>query len=72
MKGLSIVVIRWNGEYIKNSKPCKHCCEYMKNLGIKKIIYSDDNGNMIREKISELSSNHICLSRRYLGRLKGI
>ncbi len=66
------MVIRWDGNKLKSSRPCMHCCAYMKKLGIKKIMYSNDYGCIAEEKITEIESTHICLSRRYLGDLKGI
>lgn len=38
LRGLTMIVIRNNME---NSKPCKHCLEFIKSVGIRKIIYSD-------------------------------
>jgi hypothetical protein len=72
LKGTSIMVIRWDGNKLKSSKPCMHCCLYMKMLGIKKVIYSDDNGELIEEKITNIESSHVCLSRRCLKKVKGI
>lgn len=66
MKGISILVVRWNGNNFKNSKPCKHCIEYMKVLGIKKICYSDDEGDFIHEKVLDVVTDHVCMVRRVL------
>jgi hypothetical protein len=63
MGGVSIVVIRYAGEKIINSKPCIHCISYMKKLGIKKIYYSND-GNIIYDKINKISTTHISLYHR--------
>jgi len=43
------------------SKPCKHCIEFLKNIGIKKIYYSDDNSNIIYENINSIENNHISM-----------
>jgi deoxycytidylate deaminase len=62
-----IVVIRLGGDThsnFVNSKPCMHCINYMKNLGIKKIYYSNQLGEIIHEKVSAMSSNHISMIRR--------
>jgi hypothetical protein len=66
MKGISIMVVRWNGTNFKNSKPCKHCIEYMRKMGIKKICYSDDNNIFIHEKIKNIKTEHTCMARRVL------
>lgn len=41
-----------------DSKPCKICLDTMKKIGIKKIGYSDTNGNIILTNINKLSSDH--------------
>lgn len=71
MKGISIIVIRWNGAQMKGSKPCKHCCYYMKTLGVKKIMYSNDSGEIIKEKVNSIENTHMCVSRKYLGDIDG-
>ena len=44
-KGIDIFVVRVmkNGS-LGLSKPCHHCTESMKRLGIKRVYYSTDNG----------------------------
>lgn len=64
MKGISIIVIRWNGIKFKESKPCKYCCEYMKTLGIKKLHYSLDDGSIKSIKMKHFHSDHMSLSQR--------
>ena len=65
LKGMSIIVIRWNGVKYKNSKPCKDCCEYMKQQGIKKVFYSNDDEIILCEKISTIKTEHICMSKKH-------
>lgn len=55
-----LLVIRLNGnDKLANSKPCKHCLEKLKKIGIKRVYYSDSNGNIVYEKIKYATSNHI-------------
>lgn len=42
-----------------NSKPCSECVKKIKASGIKKIAYSNDFGEIVYEKTSNLSNNHI-------------
>lgn len=42
-----------------NSKPCSECVKKIKASGIKKIAYSNDLGEIVYEKTSNLSNNHI-------------
>jgi deoxycytidylate deaminase len=57
-KNINIIVIRVAKSGIKNSKPCKDCILKMKNLNINKVYYSDDSGDLICEKLSNISNNH--------------
>ncbi len=43
---LNMLVIRLGskGEF-RIAKPCEHCFKYIKNIGIKKVIYSIDNSH---------------------------
>lgn len=64
-RGMTLVVIRINSNSnITGSKPCKHCCNIIKAIGIKKVIYSDNDGIFVDEKASDMCSDHISLSRR--------
>jgi len=50
-----------------NSKPCSQCINIIKsNRFIKRVIYSDENGNLISINTSKLVSNHISLYNRRL------
>jgi deoxycytidylate deaminase len=64
MSGISILVIRWNGFEFRDSKPCKHCSEHMKALGLKSVYYSNDDGSITRSRIKNLESNHVCMARQ--------
>ncbi len=57
---IDIYVVRVNrlGE-LMNSKPCYHCTRMLKMLGIRRVYYSDNNGNIVCERVSELSNTHI-------------
>lgn len=65
MKKITLVVIRWNGSELKNSKPCKECCEILKKYSIKKIIYSNESC-MKTEKISKITNSHQTIFRRHI------
>jgi len=55
----TITVVREDKGRLRNSKPCSHCVNYMLQLGIKKVEYSDDNGNIIRCNIENLENTVI-------------
>lgn len=67
-KKLEIVVIRVNNNgQLLNSKPCNTCLYYMKLFGVKTVYYSDENGDIIKEKINQIEVEHSSIAhRRYL------
>ena len=42
------------------SRPCSNCTKKIKLLGIKKIVYVDKKGNIIKCLSRNYFSNHIC------------
>ena len=55
-----LIVIRsqQNLKQLKLSKPCMHCCKFLKEKGLRKIYYSDTYGNIVSEYITELNTTH--------------
>ena len=52
LKGKSILVVRINKhDELLLAHPCKYCMNTIKHIGIKNIYYSDNKGNIIREKV---------------------
>ena len=47
------------------SKPCNHCLKMIKKYGIKKIVYSTDQG-LVKQKTSQLQSQHESIAFRQL------
>ena len=45
------------------SKPCKHCIRLLKDVGIKRVYYSDE-GSFVCEKISEIQTTHVSRGNR--------
>ena len=65
---VNIVVIRYSCN-IKLSTPCKNCIKFMMYLGIKKIYYSDEDGNIIYRKLIDIPPTHISNAVRKLYKL---
>ena len=64
----TIIVVREQNGKLRNSKPCTHCTKYMLQLGVKSVLYSDDNGNLVRCLIENLENT--VLSRYHNKRIK--
>jgi hypothetical protein len=63
-KKLEMFVIRVNqmGDLV-NSKPCNTCIYYMQLYGIKSVYYSNEDGIIIKEKISNITPDHLSISQ---------
>jgi deoxycytidylate deaminase len=65
-KNITIYVVKKdrNGNY-KDSTPCLDCYNYMKKIGIKKIVYSID-GDIISAKLKNIQPQKISLGRLFI------
>lgn len=58
LKKYSILVIRIKrdtGELVL-SKPCHDCINAMRKCGIKKVYYSDNDGNIVMERVNSIEN----------------
>ena len=57
---VEIVVIKQSTKAIclGNSRPCIICLNMMKLLNFKNVYYSNSDGDMISEKVSDMQSTH--------------
>ena len=46
--------------------PCCACFKQMKRLGIKKIVYIDQHGDIVHTKVDDLNVTHVSLGNRIL------
>lgn len=68
LKKIEIVVIRVDmktGELL-NSQPCWNCTRKMKLLGIRKIHFSNDKGEIETHNLRDFEPTHICTSQKKL------
>jgi len=65
-KNITIYVVKKdrNNEY-KDSTPCLDCYNYMKQLGIKRIVYSIE-GSIISAKLKDIQPQKISLGRLFI------
>lgn len=62
---LTVVRVGNKGEF-KDSAPCVDCTKVLKNLNIKKIIYSNQKGELTSCKMCKYQTNHISTGRKNL------
>lgn len=64
-KKYDILVIRVTADgELANSRPCNHCIMTMREMGIRRVFYSDGKGNIVSEKVDEMEMTHVCQSHR--------
>lgn len=51
LRNCEILVIRLGTTKLKNSKPCQNCMNIINETGIKKVTYSNENGNLQTIKV---------------------
>ncbi len=61
---INIYVIRVSGSNLNMSKPCGDCLSKMKILGINRVFYSEDQYNIVEEKVKNMNSEHMCLASK--------
>lgn len=68
VKGMDIIVIRVNkcGTRLKNSRPCNDCIVKLRKLGIRKVYYSNETGDIVYEYVNNMKFLHICSSKKNL------
>jgi deoxycytidylate deaminase len=47
-RGATIYIVRTN---FRMSRPCVHCLERIKETGIKKMVYLNDSGEIVQERL---------------------
>ena len=64
-KKIKIYVVRTDKQNnIRDSAPCVDCTKILKALNIKKIIYSNNQGNFISINPEDYTTQHVTLGRR--------
>jgi hypothetical protein len=64
---VDLFVIRVNNEkQLRNARPCHNCLTMMKCIGINRIFYSDNNGNIICEKAKDMTSIQASIMTQYM------
>lgn len=68
--GVDIIVIRINNRMeLKNSRPCNNCIEKLKSIGIRRVYYSNDDGEIVREDINTMEKLHISYGDKFWKKL---
>ena len=66
---IDIIVIRIKKEpfgELGMAKPCKHCLDLYKELGVRGVYYSDETGRIRYELVKDMKNDHISKSKKLL------
>jgi deoxycytidylate deaminase len=70
IKGMDILIIRigklGDSSKLRNSRPCNSCIEKMAQRGIRKVYYSNEDGDIVYEFIDSMPKIHV--SSGYMAR----
>lgn len=58
-KKYTLVVIRIADGQLVESKPCARCCRWIKLFGIGRVIYSDENGQLVTTSATALENDYV-------------
>ena len=68
MSKTDILVFRSSPSGVRYSKPCSDCIHTMKRLSFRRVYYSLNDGSLVCEKISQISSDNKTQMTRHLDR----
>ena len=63
---ITLVVIKYSKDKLGMSKPCLECLKIIKLVGVKNVIYSNQYGIMVNEKVNKMKTKHLSKSQKIL------
>ena len=63
-KKITLYVARVSSQGVRDSAPCADCSQKMKELGVKKVIYTNAEGSLTSCKVSEYETTRRSTGRR--------
>lgn len=67
VRGLDILVIRVNKNLaLRNSRPCNQCIDKLLKLGIRKVYYSNEQGQIVSEFVENMEKLHVSSGTRHM------
>lgn len=73
IKGMDILIIRLGNprtNKLRNSRPCNACIEKLYQKGIRRVYYSDENGDIVYEFAESMPKSHISSGYQMRWKLK--
>lgn len=67
VRGMDLLVIRINKHSIlRNSRPCNQCIDKLRKIGIRKVYYSNENGDIVCEFVEQMEKTHVSSGTKHL------
>ena len=60
---ISLILVRVTKDASKPiamAKPCIDCLSFLKTMNIRSVYYTNDNGEISHEYVSNMSTTHVC------------
>jgi deoxycytidylate deaminase len=73
-KGMDILIIRLGNpktNKLRNSRPCNSCIDKLIQRGIRKVYYSDENGDIVYEFLESMEKLHVSSGNCHRYSVKG-
>lgn len=67
-KGMDILIIRLgnpNTNKLRNSRPCNSCIQKLLQRGIRRVYYSDKNGDIVYEDLKSMKLLHVSSGHQF-------
>ena len=66
LKGMDILIIRiGKSSELRNSRPCNSCIDKLQRYGIRKVFYSNDQGDIVYEFVDSMPKIYTSSGYRY-------
>ena len=69
MRKYTLYVVRYSRndkQTFAVSKPCKHCLKMLNRYGIRKIRYTDADGDLVKTNTQKIHTEHVSMSCKLL------
>ena len=57
-----------DGQTLVHCTPCRHCFECIKGLGIRKIVFINEDGEIEAQRTKNMQATHVSLGNIILGK----
>lgn len=67
---IDIVVVKYSANKYGMSKPCSNCTKILKLVGVNNVYYTNNDGDIVKERVKNMETTHESQSAIYLKNIK--